>query len=286
MTEKPNYYAVLPAKVRYDTNLSSLCKLMYAEISALSNLKGKCWATNKYFATLYEVTPRTISRMISQLKEHGHIIVEDTKLSPTKTIRYLVLANAEDFGGGNDKIPSYPDDQALDNNVLPPHDKNVYTPLDNNVVQNNTRVNTTSNNNKRTNDEFQTFWKALKGRKKNKNDALKVYLKIDTELSAEELSSKYNSLLKTREEKFVPYPHRWLKNESWTEEVESNLSDFQKGRMFPQEQNGHLTDKNFPNEEYFQDTINHHIKRGDAELVMYYKTEHTKWKKEQKQGKI
>ena len=30
----PNYYAIVPAKIRYDPNLTNLSKLLYAEITA------------------------------------------------------------------------------------------------------------------------------------------------------------------------------------------------------------------------------------------------------------
>ena len=51
--EKPNYYAILSAEVRYDNNLRPNTKLLYAEITALSNTTGECFATNKYFSNLY-----------------------------------------------------------------------------------------------------------------------------------------------------------------------------------------------------------------------------------------
>lgn len=74
--EKPNYYAIIPANVRYDKNLNSTEKLLYSEIVALSNKEGVCWASNKYFANLYNVTTIYISNMIKKLKLYGYIKTE------------------------------------------------------------------------------------------------------------------------------------------------------------------------------------------------------------------
>ena len=73
MKDKPNYYAILPAAVRYDKELKSSEKILYAEITALANKEGYCWSTNNYFAELYEVTKVTISTWISNLCEKGYI---------------------------------------------------------------------------------------------------------------------------------------------------------------------------------------------------------------------
>ena len=73
MELQPSYYAVIPANVRYDKTLPPLARLMYAEITALSNQYGYCFATNKYFAELYEVTDRTVRNWIESLIEKGYI---------------------------------------------------------------------------------------------------------------------------------------------------------------------------------------------------------------------
>jgi post-segregation antitoxin (ccd killing protein) len=172
--EKPNYYAVIPANVRYDNELTPLAKILYAEISALSSAKGICWATNNYFANLYQITNVQVSRTID---------------------------------------------------VKTPINKKVNTPINKNVnhniiKDNNTRVNIYI----RDNEDFERFWSNLQGRKKNKNDALKAYIKIDTDMSAEDLAFKFNQLLHIREEKYVPYPQKWLKNEGWLEEIKEESS--------------------------------------------------------------
>ncbi len=69
--EKPNFWAVLPATVRYNKAIGSTAKLLFAEITALSNKEGYCWASNKYFSELYNITETQVSRLISDLKNAG-----------------------------------------------------------------------------------------------------------------------------------------------------------------------------------------------------------------------
>jgi len=76
---KKNYYAVIPASVRYDENLKPNAKLMYGEITALCNEKGFCWATNIYFAELYKVNRATVSVWINQLEKNKHIKIKTIK---------------------------------------------------------------------------------------------------------------------------------------------------------------------------------------------------------------
>lgn len=76
MKHNPSYYAVITADVRYDQRLSANAKLLYGEITSLTNKEGYCWASNAYFAELYGLTERTISRLISSLKNCGYINYE------------------------------------------------------------------------------------------------------------------------------------------------------------------------------------------------------------------
>ena len=91
--EDVNYYAVIPANVRYDEELTPNAKLLYAEITALSNKYGCCWASNNYFAKLYKTTPVTVSRWIRTLKEKGYIITEIIYKEGTNEIdkRYIYI---------------------------------------------------------------------------------------------------------------------------------------------------------------------------------------------------
>lgn len=93
--DKKNYYAIIPANVRYDKRLSPLTRLIYGEITALTNEKGYCFATNAYFANLYSMSNVSISRCISELKEHNYIrVVYDIKEKNVDK-RKIYINNAE-----------------------------------------------------------------------------------------------------------------------------------------------------------------------------------------------
>ena len=127
MKEKPSYYAIIPAKVRYAKGLTPNAKLLYAEITALAQKDGSCWASNKYFSDLYNVSTVTISRWVSSLVDNKFIIRKITYKKGTKEIdkRYLQLCN-----------------EGINNNDNSPIIKNV---KDNNTSINNTSTNNISN---------------------------------------------------------------------------------------------------------------------------------------------
>ena len=93
MKEQPNYYAIISAEVRYDNNISANAKLLYAEITALLNMNGECFATNKYFSKLYNKSVVTISKWVNELISNGYISSYYTYKGGTKEIdrRYLSI---------------------------------------------------------------------------------------------------------------------------------------------------------------------------------------------------
>lgn len=86
MEEKPNYYSILTANVRYDKRLKANEKLLFSEITALSNKYGYCTATNSYFSKLYEVSKTSISTWINNLKRCGYLEIETIYKENSKEI--------------------------------------------------------------------------------------------------------------------------------------------------------------------------------------------------------
>lgn len=114
--DKKNYYAIIPANVRYDKRLSPLTRLIYGEITALSNEKGYCFATNAYFANLYSMSNVSISRCISELKEHNYIrVVYDIKEKNVDK-RKIYINNTENKKLENKELNKKLENEELKNN--------------------------------------------------------------------------------------------------------------------------------------------------------------------------
>lgn len=92
MPDQPNYYAVIPADVRY-SDLTANAKLLYGEISALCNRDGYCWANNSYFSKLYGVSTGTVSRWISQLENAGFIRSEVIRNDKKEVVARHIFIN-------------------------------------------------------------------------------------------------------------------------------------------------------------------------------------------------
>lgn len=88
--DKPGYFAILPAKVRYDEELRPNAKLLYAELTALTDKTGCCWASNEYFMQLYGIGDKTVSDLIKQLRDRGYIFTTIRKINGTN-VRIITL---------------------------------------------------------------------------------------------------------------------------------------------------------------------------------------------------
>ncbi len=91
---KISYYSIIPATVRYDKELKPAEKLLYGEVTALANRNGYCYAQNKYFAELYNVTNGTVSKWLSHLQKLGYIQIEIKRNEKQEIIaRYIYIVD-------------------------------------------------------------------------------------------------------------------------------------------------------------------------------------------------
>lgn len=146
MNDQPNYYSIIPASVRYDKDLKPMEIIMYGEITALANKYGYAYASNSYFAELYQVHKKTVSNWINHLKEKGYI-------------RTVVTRN-EDMSVKDRKIYIIPPYEQKDGEGYPQKDS---YPIHKKTEENNTRFNNTSINRDRdeTSKLFQLISKEL-----------------------------------------------------------------------------------------------------------------------------
>lgn len=77
--QQPGYWAVIPAVIRRDDQLPANAKLLYGDLSALTNEAGYCYASNEYLMGLYGWSDRTVQRLISALEDRGYIRVEQVQ---------------------------------------------------------------------------------------------------------------------------------------------------------------------------------------------------------------
>lgn len=210
MSDQPSYYAIITAAVRYDNRLTDSEKLLYAEITALSNKFGYCTATNSYFARLYEVVKETISRRISNLNKYGYLKIEIIKSDNQVKQRKIYPLTQK-------SIP-------IDAKINTPIDNSVNTPIDanvkenitsNNIINNNT---TSINNNSATDvtrEQFEEWWQ-LYDKKLDKKKAASLFKSALKKHDFETIMNGTREYLKTITNKqYQKYPKTFLGQESY-----------------------------------------------------------------------
>ena len=139
MEESPNYYSIIPSIVRYDDDLKPNEKLLYGEITALTNKNGECWASNRYFADLYKVHVNTVSLWIQHLKEKDLISTKIIYKEDNKTIdKRIIKITSKTIIKNNNEVST---------KILRGYQQKYWEGINKNVEENNTSINNTRINN-------------------------------------------------------------------------------------------------------------------------------------------
>ena len=220
---KPGYWAVIPAAVRYDPDLSCGAKLLYAEISSLTDQTGYCWATNAYFQALYTVTERTVIRWLKDLEDRGYILTENRQGGKARRRIYVGISPGSELGEPTlTKMSAYPD-----KNVSVTLTKMSERTIKENKKENNTPKSPQGGEGGIWDPEaFERFWK-LYPKKKDKAKAIREWNKLKADRKLMRVMSAALRAQMASEEwqrdngRAIPYPCRWLSHRRWEDELEA-----------------------------------------------------------------
>lgn len=205
--EQPNYYAIIPANIRYDKRLTPNAKLLYAEITALTNMNGKCFATNDYFAKLYGVSKVSISKWIKNLIDFGYIESEIIYKDGSKEIdnRYIRIV----YDPIKEKLNTPIKEKLKDNNNL--------TDSNNNLTDSNIYIK-----------EFEDFWSIYpKQRAGSKEKAYKSFCRAIKEKrsTADKIISSAREYAQSEEVKrgFAKGCQAWLNDDRFNSDYRNKI---------------------------------------------------------------
>lgn len=228
MNEHRGYYAIIPAIVRYDNHLNGNAKLLYGELTALANEKDYCWATNQYFANLYNVSKRTIISWLKQLEERNYIKMQifykpNSKMVDRRHIYILPYPTDTEF-----YTPSEENFITYGKNHQEGDEENFTTPSEENFTENNTLINNTKNiysveQSSTMSELFEKVWKTYP-KKTNKKKAKEQFLKkIKSDEGFERFKTGYKAYLKYIKLNDWYHPQelfRWIRDERFNDEYD------------------------------------------------------------------
>ena len=240
MNEHRGFYAIIPAIVRYDNQLNGNAKLLYGELTALANERGYCWATNQYFASLYNVSKRTIISWMKQLEKRKYIKIQvfykpDSKIVDRRHIYILPFPTDTEF-----YTPSEENFITYGKNHHEGGEENFTTPGEENFTENNTLLNNTENNtkNKKNSVEpsstmpelFEKVWQTYP-KKTNKKKAREQFLKkFKTEEDLESFKKGYKDYLAYIKLNDWYHPQelfRWIRDDRYNDEYDLSQTNKQ-----------------------------------------------------------
>ena len=211
---------MIPAQVRYSDDLPAGAKILYAEISSLTDARGYCFASNEYFADLYKASIRTVQRHLDALKAGGFIRIEDGDGGSKQR---------KIFAGIN---PMAPHDKIVMGPVTelsPPHDKIVADNLNNKkenkkeeqIPQKPPRGRAAKKAPDHLPDEFDRLWKAYP-RGEDKQGAIAEWDKLKPD-EATIFAMNLALVAQKQSEDWtrgigIPYFVRWLRYRRWEDD--------------------------------------------------------------------
>lgn len=187
----------IPKEVWLDENLTWMEKLLLVEIDSLDKEKG-CFASNKYFAEFFQLSPSRISELVSQLVSKGYVTtfllydgkqVKQRILTPTVPIRKRELGIRNVEGGYSEK--------AEDNNTL----------LNNTI------------NNKSINISFNTWWNLYDKKVGSKTKLESKWNKLTDDQRTQAIKHTKEYKIAQPDKQYRKNPDTYLNNESFYDEI-------------------------------------------------------------------
>ena len=222
MADKPSFYSILTADVRYDERIGDFAKLLYSDLTARCNRKGYCWPTNEQLAEDHRKNARTIVRTLRELESAGYIATEVIRDQKNMVVERRIWLDANARAGLEFLRKPH------DKNVTTPHDKNVTTPHDKNVKY--IKENNINTNNPLTptgeSELFDEFWVAYP-KHVAKKSARRAWDKLhadrdllDALLTALEWQTRTEAWQRDGG-RYVPNPATWLNGRRWEDEPQA-----------------------------------------------------------------
>ena len=224
MADKPSFYSILTADVRYDERIGDFAKLLYSDLTARCNRKGYCWPTNEQLAEDHRKNARTIVRTLRELESAGYIATEVIRDEKNMVVERRIWLDANARAGLEFLRKPH------DKNVMTPPDKNVMTPPDKNVKY----IKENNINNPLTpmgeSELFDEFWAAYP-KHVAKKPARRAWDKLhadrdllDALLTALEWQTRTEAWQRDGG-RYVPNPATWLNGRRWEDEPQPGGPD-------------------------------------------------------------
>jgi len=125
--ERPSYYTVILATVRYDARLTFFERVLYSDLLAMSCQNGFAFPSNSYLAELYKQDKSTVKRALKALKDHGYISITVDQEKGNKRHIFINPLPSERFLdplGSKMSPPGGKNEPTLGSTVSPPGGKN------------------------------------------------------------------------------------------------------------------------------------------------------------------